>query len=230
MAINEQIIIGRKFRKLIDESTGLWQRISFWTKASDVEFNDGKNAEEKISDMKSTFQDGVDKIYNACVSAGSTPENKTPDGIKQCIEDGLGTKDIYDKLVEMGITPESKRPSDIVDAITNHLYSSANLHIAYNGGGSYTTTCKSIISANYRAVVTNHDNSFEDTFDAWINVGGNRNGYDKVEVSSFGGGSMAGSWSGIVNAGTHISFTINTSNDNSIHWTQSTSLMVVAME
>lgn len=52
MAINEQIITGRKFRKLIDETTKLWQRISFWTKASDIEFDDGRTAEEKLGNLK----------------------------------------------------------------------------------------------------------------------------------------------------------------------------------
>ena len=52
MAINETVVTGRKFRKLIDETTKLWQRISFWTKASDVEFDDGKTAEEKIGNLK----------------------------------------------------------------------------------------------------------------------------------------------------------------------------------
>lgn len=51
MAVNEQIVTGRKFRKLVDEAEKLWQRISFWTKASDVEFNDGKTAEEKIGSL-----------------------------------------------------------------------------------------------------------------------------------------------------------------------------------
>ncbi len=51
MAVNEQIVTGRKFRKLVDEAAKLWQRISFWTKASDVEFNDGKTAEEKIGSL-----------------------------------------------------------------------------------------------------------------------------------------------------------------------------------
>ena len=48
MAINEVTVTGRKFRKLVDETAKLWQRISFWTKASDVEFEDGKNAETKL--------------------------------------------------------------------------------------------------------------------------------------------------------------------------------------
>ncbi|MCH5344500.1 MAG: hypothetical protein J1E64_10710 [Acetatifactor sp.] len=56
MAVNEQIVTGRKFRKLIDETSKLWQRISFWTKASDVEFNDGKNLEEKINELNNKLE------------------------------------------------------------------------------------------------------------------------------------------------------------------------------
>ena len=47
MAINEEIVSGRKFRKCIDVTNKLWQRISFWTLASDVWFSDDKNAEQK---------------------------------------------------------------------------------------------------------------------------------------------------------------------------------------
>lgn len=52
MAVNEVIVTGRKFRKLVDEATRLWQKISFWTKACDVEFEDGLTAEEKIEDLQ----------------------------------------------------------------------------------------------------------------------------------------------------------------------------------
>lgn len=48
MAINEQIVTGRKFRRLKNEETKLWERLSIWTKAVDVEFNDGKTAETKV--------------------------------------------------------------------------------------------------------------------------------------------------------------------------------------
>ncbi|MCI8418469.1 MAG: hypothetical protein HFI33_13425 [Lachnospiraceae bacterium] len=57
MAINEQIVTGRKFRKLMDEANKIWQRISFWTKASDVEFNDGKNAETKLGAINGITSD-----------------------------------------------------------------------------------------------------------------------------------------------------------------------------
>ena len=57
MAINEQIVTGRKFRKLIDEANKIWQRISFWTKATDVEFNDGKTAEQKLGTINGITSD-----------------------------------------------------------------------------------------------------------------------------------------------------------------------------
>jgi len=55
--INEEIVTGRKFRKLIDEATKLWQRISFWTRSSDVEFDDGENAETKVGAIKGITTD-----------------------------------------------------------------------------------------------------------------------------------------------------------------------------
>ena len=55
--VNEQIVTGRKFRKLVDEATKLWQRISFWTKASDVEFEDGMTAETKVGSIKGITAD-----------------------------------------------------------------------------------------------------------------------------------------------------------------------------
>lgn len=51
MAINERIIKNRKFRKCIDVANKAWMRISFWTAASDVEFDDGKTAEEKVTNL-----------------------------------------------------------------------------------------------------------------------------------------------------------------------------------
>lgn len=48
MAINEQIVKNRKFRKCIDAANKVWLRISFWTAAGDVEFEDGQTLEQKI--------------------------------------------------------------------------------------------------------------------------------------------------------------------------------------
>lgn len=63
MAVNEEIVTGRKFRKLIDEVNKIWQRISFWTKASDVEFDDAKTAEIKVG--------AIDGITDSLASTSS---------------------------------------------------------------------------------------------------------------------------------------------------------------
>ena len=63
MAINETIVTGRKFRKCIDEATKFWQRFSFWSKAEDTEFDDGKNAETKLG--------AIDGITDSLASTSS---------------------------------------------------------------------------------------------------------------------------------------------------------------
>lgn len=42
-------------------------------------------ARQQIAQMKADFQDGVDTLYNACVSAGVTPASSTPTDIAQAI-------------------------------------------------------------------------------------------------------------------------------------------------
>lgn len=46
---NENIVSGKKYKVL---QNGVWKLFSFFTKASDVEFDDGMNAEEKIQDIE----------------------------------------------------------------------------------------------------------------------------------------------------------------------------------
>ena len=104
MALNETISTGNKYRRLKDASTKLWQRLSFWTKASDVEFDNGATAEASLGNIQgitdslnsnsstvaasaaavntlnsklTSFQTGVDTLYNQYVSKGVTPSGKT---------------------------------------------------------------------------------------------------------------------------------------------------------
>lgn len=69
MAINETIVTGRKFRKCIDAVNKTWQRISFWTKSSDVEFADGKNAETKLGAIDGITDSLVDTSSRMAASA-----------------------------------------------------------------------------------------------------------------------------------------------------------------
>jgi hypothetical protein len=49
--MTENIVTGKKFRILTDATNKIYDRISFWTKASDVEFNDGGTAESKLGSI-----------------------------------------------------------------------------------------------------------------------------------------------------------------------------------
>lgn len=104
MAVNEQIVTGRKFRKLIDEANKLWQRISFWTKASDVEFNDGKNAETKFGAINGVTDSLTSTASNIAASAKAV-------------------KTLNDKVTQLNsnFTPEFElvegvcKPGDVID-------------------------------------------------------------------------------------------------------------------
>ncbi len=71
MAVNEQIVTGRKFRKLIDEVNKIWQRISFWHKASDCEFDDGKDAETKLGAINGITDSLTSDASNIVASAAA---------------------------------------------------------------------------------------------------------------------------------------------------------------
>ena len=45
-------VTGKKYRILKDAVNKVWDQISFWTSSTDVEFNDGMTAEQKVGDIK----------------------------------------------------------------------------------------------------------------------------------------------------------------------------------
>lgn len=57
--MTENIVTGKKYRVLTDAENDQWDRISFWTKASDIEFEDGKNLEEKMIDLTAQMQEFI---------------------------------------------------------------------------------------------------------------------------------------------------------------------------
>ena len=68
MAVNETIVTGRKFRKLVDSANKSWQRISFWHKASDCEFDDGKTAQTKVGAISGITSDLSGESENVAAS------------------------------------------------------------------------------------------------------------------------------------------------------------------
>lgn len=107
--VNEEIVTGRVKRRLIDKAAKRWQRLSYWTKASDVEFNDGKTAEEKVTSIDQklgglTFYEDEDG-KKWVVGADSVPKK-------------LGSLDkIIAYLTELGCSPASDEEDDVLSAI-----------------------------------------------------------------------------------------------------------------
>ena len=67
--MSEQIVTGKKYRILTDVAQKVWQRVSFWTKSSDVEFNDGKTAETKVGAISGITDSLVSTSSNIAASA-----------------------------------------------------------------------------------------------------------------------------------------------------------------
>lgn len=107
--VNEVVVTGRKKRRLIDKQAKLWQRISEWTKASDIEFDDGQTAEEKLGGCSfSVRQDGVYVTYT--VGGADTVTKKLGSVVK-----------ILALLEELESPSKSDSEEDICEAIRNLL-------------------------------------------------------------------------------------------------------------
>lgn len=72
--MSETIVTGKKYRILTDVAQKVWQRVSFWTKSSDVEFNDGKTAETKVGAISGITDSLVSTSSNIAASAKAVSE------------------------------------------------------------------------------------------------------------------------------------------------------------
>lgn len=59
---NETIVTGNIFKKLIDNKNNLWEKKSFWTKACDVEFDDGSTLEGKVGSLTNDLHTLADNV------------------------------------------------------------------------------------------------------------------------------------------------------------------------
>lgn len=121
--VNEVTVTGRVYRRLIDKAAKLWQRISYWTKACDVEFDDGKTAQEKvgaIDGITSDFKIGKDNI----AASSMLTKNIKDDLNEGIINDHL--QFVFDKDGSLGYK------KDGADAV---IPFSKGLKIVSGGGG-----------------------------------------------------------------------------------------------
>lgn len=83
--VNEVTTIGNAYRRLIDKAAKLWLRISYWTHARDVEFDDGKTAQEKVGNINGITSDfnlvdediasSILPVHNVTVKTNKIKEN-----------------------------------------------------------------------------------------------------------------------------------------------------------
>lgn len=90
MAVSEKKVTG-KFYRIWSAADKLWHRISFWTHANDVEFNDGKTAQTKVGAIK-----GITTSTNT-KETGYAADATTVAALNQSL-DNINWKQISSKL------------------------------------------------------------------------------------------------------------------------------------
>lgn len=123
--INETISKGNKYRRLKDATSKIWQRISFWTAASDVEFENGSTLEESMGDIKGITDDLTSNSSDVAASAAAVYalNSKIATLTEQITSFSGSLSDLYNAFVEKGVTPTEKTLAACVDAV-NELYTS----------------------------------------------------------------------------------------------------------
>lgn len=208
--VNEQTVSGRKFRKLIDEANRLWLRISFWTMACDVEFDDGETAETKfeniantINNLKQSFQDGVNKIFNFLKGLGFTPSPNSPDGICNAIQnmynkrysDGRlhGQNDVKENPSDYGISTGISQDQFVLRmsredfAVASDTYTIPHDGTCYLKFDAYASYSKSHNANTLILSATKNGNDspiIYETFDKNVTNGGVFNWNNTIEIPS----------------------------------------------
>ncbi len=134
MAINE-VIVSSYYRRLIDKTAKLWQRMSFWTKSIDVEFNDGKTAEQKVGNIDGITSDFT--INNERFAASSSLTKKLHD-------DMGGVRLGYDENGNPGFIITGEDGADTVRPFSSSGGGLKLLHLRYVIAASNNTPYGSI--------------------------------------------------------------------------------------
>lgn len=115
--MTENIVTGKFYRILTDVTNDVWDRLSFWKKASDVEFEDGTDLENNkpnaILKRNTAYTEGTVAYTSAapswvllkCTQTGTTSAN-TPSGystisaVGTVITDGTAKFTVYDRRAD----------------------------------------------------------------------------------------------------------------------------------
>lgn len=125
MAVSEKNVTG-KFYRIWSAADKLWHRISFWTHANDVEFNDGKTAQTKVGAIK-----GITTSTSA-TETGYAADATTVAALNQSLGD-LSNKQDWKKIGEF---------IDVNEHVLSNIKSYRELRVNfmfYYSGSSYIT-------------------------------------------------------------------------------------------
>ena len=135
--MSETIVTGKKYRILTDVAQKIWQRVSFWTKSSDVEFDDGKTAETKVGAIDGITDSLVSTSSNIAASAKAVSElNGNFASFQQSFRVGCST--IAAAITEMGVaTANNASPGTMASNIKK--LSAKVLALSHSNQGKDTT-------------------------------------------------------------------------------------------
>lgn len=176
MAVNETIVTNRYFRRCTDAANKVWQRISFWHKASDCEFDDGSTAQTKVGAIK-----GI-TTSTSVTETGYAADMTTVKGLQTQIDElnsNLGSKSYILSSSSTfssatGTTLTYDLPSDITDTknwrvavLLPFSYSLPYIGVGYNHGSrvmsaSFTDNRKVVVTLPLYS--TNNKNGVDDEF------------------------------------------------------------------
>ena len=132
--MSEQIVTGKKYRILTDVAQKVWQRVSFWTKSSDVEFDDGKTAQNKVGAINGITDSLVSNSSNIAASAKAVRElNGNLGNLGNCVFTTEGSGEDTKYFIQLGADTASKK--ELVDNNTQVL---AMFHASSSGITRYT--------------------------------------------------------------------------------------------
>ncbi len=169
IGINEKIVTGRKFRRLIDKDSKLWQLISWWTKARDVEFDDGKTAEEKVGNINGITSDFLVDDYS--IAASSNLTNRSYKRFNEFTDNG--------KIKRIFIDENGKPCIEYEDGADTVLKKLGSGTVMYLGEGSFYDISK--IYDDYQSLTV--DNFIVECKSAENGkYGGNIHGIDNLDL------------------------------------------------
>lgn len=158
--MTENIVLGKLYRILTNVSSDIWDRVSFWKKASDIELADGTTLEKNhpIAILKrSTAYASGDVAYTSdapswvmlkCTTAGTTAATApttygTISSVGTVITDGTAKFTVYDQRPDATLSSSAYQipTMSLVNTIDSQLIANGNhFYFDYqNGSYGYNT-------------------------------------------------------------------------------------------